>query len=230
MQRCGGRRRAPWVAGVLAAVWTSWAVPAAAHPFGPPPVAEVVAEAHDVTVRWTAAVDDYAALGVAAGVLDDTYGTGVADPAPDDVGDRLGPAARREVEGSADVRQHVTDRVRVVQHGQACPVAAVDVAQLFVRGATVRVTCPEPVETVDVTLMLLSDVHPAYRTVAVAGGPAIPARTMYTADRSTVRWDFGAAGTAAPTTMALLRFGVVGALLAAGVGVLVWRRRGAVPA
>lgn len=225
MQRRGGRPRAPWVAGVLATVWMSWAMPVAAHPFGPPPVAEVVAEAHDVTVRWTAAVDDYAALGVAAGVLDESYGTGVADPAPDDIGERLGPANRREVEGAAEVRQYVTDRVLVVQTGRPCPVATVDVTQLFARGVALRATCPEPVEAVDVTLRLLSDIHPAYRTVATAVGPAVPARTMYTADRSTVRWDFGAASTAAPATMTLLGFGVAGALLAAGLGVLVLRRR-----
>lgn len=166
--------------------------PAAAHPSGPPPVAELTATGHELVIEWSAADDDYAALAVAAGALPPDAAIDRTDLQDGPV--RLPPAQQEAARTSPDLADYVAERVSVEQDGRVCELSEVATAALFTTGLTTRAVCPDPVTSVDVEIGLLTDLDAAYRTVALATGPAMPQKTMYTVDRATLHWDFGASG------------------------------------
>lgn len=204
---------------VVAAV-TVGAAPAVAHPFGPPPVARLSAEGTVVQVRWTAAPDDLLALGYGAGVLHERPAAlDQAEGTPFGGGTDVTAAEAALLTGAPEVASYLGDGVQVRQDGIDCPGEVRDAADLVDAGALLAFTCPAPVRTVDVGVELLTDLHPAYRTMAVS---AEGQRALYTTDDTVESWTFGGASGAGPT----LAVGGVGALLAAvGAATVVRRRR-----
>lgn len=124
---------------------------------------------------------------------------------------------------------YLGSHITVHQDGRACRFGAVDTARLASKGALIHYTCPEPVDTVALTITALTDVNPAYRTISVTkkGGGG-----LHTASDPTLTLALGGAGSAAtastaPTTVwttdleALLDHGVVlplALLISAAVG------------
>lgn len=176
---------------VAVAIAIALAAPARAdaHPFGPPPVARITSEGHELRIAWSAAEDDYAVLGGALGVLTsretyvyDASGASVAGPpATSEQMLRLG--------ASSELEDYVRSHVNVRQAGVRCPVV-VDASRLAAKGADVRATCPSPVGEVDLELTLLQDLDPAFRTVGLVEGSG---RTLFTSAEPVQVLDVGVA-------------------------------------
>ncbi len=128
---------------------------AEAHPFGTPPVARIAADGTTVDVIWSAAADDLTVLG---------------------------EAARAEAMSEA---QYLGAHVKVIQNGVACRLDEANTLRLAGDGARLRYGCPEPVNTVALSITALSNVDSRYRTISVtptgAGGlhtASEPTRTL----------------------------------------------------
>ncbi|WP_406291833.1 hypothetical protein [Embleya sp. NBC_00896] len=117
---------------------------AEAHPFGTPPVVRIAAEGTTVNVIWSAAADDLTVLG---------------------------EAAKAEAVSEA---QYLGAHVKVSQNGVACRLDEANTLRLAGDGARLRYGCPEPVNTVALSITALSNVDSRYRTISVtptgAGG------------------------------------------------------------
>jgi hypothetical protein len=139
-------------------------VPAAAHPFGPPPTAWVTHEGDQVGVVWDAAYDDLLTIGEHLGLLRE----GTSDRFRE-AETQVAPARAEEeaLEGSEALRRYVTERIAVYQDGARCePRMAVD--DLAGQGVRTVHRCPRPVDRVRLEITMLHDVNPAYRTFALA--------------------------------------------------------------
>jgi hypothetical protein len=140
------------------------AVPATAHPFGPPPTAWVTHEGDQVGVVWDAAYDDLLTIGEHLGLLRE----GTADRFRE-AETQVAPARAEEeaLEGSEQLREYVGERIAVYQGGVRCePRMALD--DLVGQGVRTVHRCPHPVEEVRLEITMLHDVNPAYRTFALA--------------------------------------------------------------
>lgn len=217
------------VAGVLAIGGS----PAQAHPFGDPQTVAVEAAGEVVTVEWrVGGLDDLTLLGIELGVLP-----------PDRV--MLDGAIMFEdgdtaaVSESEELRTYLLDRIDVVSDGAACAGDVIEVGDLAEDSARLEFTCAGPVRTASVTARMLTDLHPAYRTLAT--GPD-GQRAVYETGADTHDFvvgdgtvtETGATSAAASTTAqqdvgrsAAAQLGAVGGavLLIVVGGALVLRRR-----
>lgn len=197
---------------------------ARAHPFGPPQTAAVdLAPGLEdtVRVRWrVGGDDDLTLLGVDLGLLP-------AERRMMDGAAFYEPADGLRLAGAPAFEAYLLETVRVSSSGAPCPgaLSPMDAGTDLARtGVTLLFACSGPVTRPEVTLSTLTDMHPAYRTMA--SGPD-GQKAVYTLDTDTHAWSLrGPAATASPVSSAALQLGVVaGGLGLAGLGVLVWRRR-----
>jgi hypothetical protein len=162
------RRTVIIVAACAAAVLVP-SVGASGHPFGPPLTADVVVDDHTVTIRWSAAEDDWVTLARHVGVFDDDPGTVAPDPdatlADAAGGQRSGMERLRD---SSDVPTYLLDQMAVEQDGRDCPGEVTDLDAVLTNGAELQFTCATNVEVVDLEVAALTDVHDAYRTMVTA--------------------------------------------------------------
>ncbi|SDE56564.1 hypothetical protein [Glycomyces harbinensis] len=200
-------------AGLAALVPLGTAAPAAAHPLGDPQTVRLAADGREVTALWSAAPDDLLVLGSVTGALDEqreyVFEMG-ADGEPEPVGDS---DAERLIASGA-VADYLAANITVSQDGTDCP-AQVDLGGLVEDGAELVFTCERTVTAVDVTVTVLTDADPAYRSVAFARA-ADREQMLYTAETPTAAWRFDArteSGTSWPVPVAI---GSVVLLVAAG--------------
>ncbi|QBI19812.1 hypothetical protein ER308_09750 [Egibacter rhizosphaerae] len=163
------RTRRVVVVAVLASLLVlALVAPAAAHPpgSGPPPTAELSADGRAVTLVWRAQDDDVADLLehldlVPEGTSEQYRWWAVGDPLPED----------ERLEASADpvLVEYVHERVALDQDGVGCERTVEPARDVLDGGIEVRFACPEPVDRVELEIVLLHDVDPGYRTVAFAG-------------------------------------------------------------
>ncbi|GAA2584464.1 hypothetical protein GCM10010399_13100 [Dactylosporangium fulvum] len=202
---------------------TAVAAPAAAHPFGDP---QTVAIAFDeqrpevVHVRWrVGGPDDLTLLGVSLGLL---------------------PPDRVKPDGSVDYRYtdpavlasseqfaaYLLRQITVTDGGRPCAGELEPPRALDLKGAIADYACPGPIAVATVTVRMLTDLNPAYRTLATGPGGR---RTVYEADKDTHDWtsvgapagDDAGLGRSAAVQIAT----VVGAVaIAVAAGFLVARR------
>jgi hypothetical protein len=196
--------------------------PAQAHPFGPPQTVSVdTDDAGDVQVRWrVGGTDDLTLLGISLGVipqdrvmLDGAVVFEDGDAATLAAAPELGDYLLRHVEVSSD--------------GTVCTgqVAATDA--LAVDGVELTYDCGDAVAAAAVRVTTLTDLHPAYRTLAT--GPD-GQRAVYDAEQPSHDWTLAeGAPTAQPDDLgasAAVQIGLVlGGLLVVGLAVLAWTRR-----
>ncbi|GAA1543703.1 hypothetical protein [Nocardioides humi] len=156
------------------------------HPFGDPQTLQVGRDGDVVQVVWRAgAADDLTLLGIDLGVLP---------------GDRVradGTIAYefsdgRKVAASAALPGYLLEHIAVVADGVACPGAVSEVGNLVTQGAVLRFTCPTAPAAAELTVSTLTDIDPAYRTLAT--GPD-GQRAVYASSDPTRRWSL-AEGTA----------------------------------
>ena len=209
---------------VLAAALAVWPVlslasaPAAdAHPFGPPQTAEVSADGDRVVVQWRfGATDDISYLAAALGALppERVLLDGV-------VLYKDGDDERLRTDAAFDdyLLQHVT----ATRAGEPCTGEVAGTDDLVDQGVRLGFACAAGSGAVDVTIDLLTDLHPAYRTLATGPGGQ---RAVYAADDPRHAWDLdlAAAGGDDLRTSAVLQLGgvlgglaVLVALVAAGL-------------
>ncbi|MDQ6523348.1 hypothetical protein RB608_07060 [Nocardioides sp. LHD-245] len=217
----------------------------AAHPFGDPQTVEIAADAADpavVHVTWkVGAADDLTLLGIHLGVLPEDRVMLDGAISYDD-----GDAAL--VEQAAEVQAYLLEHVTVSAAGQACTGRVEATGDLIADGADLVFACAEAPRVATVAVSTLTDLHPAYRTLAT--GPD-GQHQVYGADAPSHDWTLGGTGgtgstggtgtgTAGGTTQAqslgtgtsaaLQIGGVLGVvLLVAVAGAVVARRRRRVP-
>ncbi|MEV6985033.1 hypothetical protein AB0M95_27765 [Sphaerisporangium sp. NPDC051017] len=189
------------------------AVPAAAHPFGPPSTARISADGSHVTLSWMAAEDDWVALGQSVGAFE--------DPATGAVSTAL--TGEQKLSRSPAVRDYLLGRITVARNGRPCEARLEELRALLTEGARFGFDCDGPVTEVQVTLAALTDLNENYRTMLTAETPATPARTLFTKATATQRVRFSATAASTPAGVTGTVAGV-GVVLVAGAGVLVARR------
>lgn len=203
---------------VLAAV----ASPAAAHPFGPPPTARITANGDTLTVAWSATPDDAVAIGEELGVMPE----GSTAAYRQDAAAQVAPSAADEAALSASPALHayIAERITAAQDGSPCRPEIPPISDFVHEGVRLLLRCPEPVTTVTLSITMLHDIHPAYRTLATGLG-ASPGQSVFTVEAPTHEWRFLIpAGQRRTSLAAVVGVGAAAGVLAA-VAVLIWRRR-----
>jgi hypothetical protein len=209
----------------LASVPT-WAPTAAyAHPFGEPQSVEVAATPTGVRVVWQATPDDVIALAAHLGVVGGSHivvfedGEYDADQSSESAGIRL-------AEEAPVLADYLDEHIRINTADGPCTGELAPVADVMATGATVDFDCGGPVDEATIAVTTLTDLDPAYRTLAT--GPE-GQRHAYTSDADSFGWSIdGAADPVTPSAgrSAALQLGGMAAgcvLLALVVGVV--RRR-----
>jgi hypothetical protein len=227
---CAGRRilagTAPPLVALVIVVLLGLAlvpIPASAHPFGEPQTVRLSAEGSMVTLRWTAAPDDLILLGGAVGALPSRR-TFVIDTSPGSNPAQVGPSHAEMIESSQKVAAYLADHLRVRQDGRECT-PEMKLEGFVAEGARVVFACPRAVTDVDVEITMLTDLHDAYRTVALGDGTTTPDRALYTLQRPVQTWSFGTAGIRNNRNTGLQSWLAVGAMAAlVMVGAGSWRR------
>ncbi|WP_436697983.1 hypothetical protein [Nocardioides sp. BYT-33-1] len=215
----------------------------AAHPFGDPQTVEIAADPTDpavVHVTWkVGAADDLTLLGIHLGVLPEDRVMLDGAISYDDGDATL-------VEQAPEVREYLLEHVAVSADGRACTGRVEATGDLIADGADLVFACPTPPARATVEVSTLTDLHPAYRTLAT--GPDGQHR-VYSADAPRHDWALGVTSTTGTTggtgdatggtqeqslgtgTSAALQIGgVLGAVLLVVVaGAVVARRRRRVP-
>ena len=192
---------------LVAAVLVALAPPAVAHPLGAPQQLRLHTDGDRVVVEWQAPTDDLTALALHLGLLAETrtyvYEGGALVPAQSDAGDA-------EVLASSEaLRTYLLDRLTVAQNGRVCPGRVTDTSRLSNEGARLTFACPDEIEDVRIEVRTLTDVHPAYRTMASS---ASGERATYSSNDTTHRWALGTSSgeRAAPLVLPLAALLVIG--------------------
>lgn len=205
----------------------------ALHPFGDPQTLSIATDPADpavVLVTWkVGAPDDLTLLGIRLGVLPE-------DRVMLDGAIQYDDTDAAAVAQAPNVEDYLLEHISVQNPG--CQAEVRDVGNLVEEGATVAFTCEKPLAEVALTATTLTDLHPAYRTLAT--GPD-GQRAAYAQDTDTHTWSLEASGAPAgaplPTaagsapppasggTDAALQIGLVLAVVAlvAAAGVVVAR-------
>lgn len=198
------------------------AAPAAAHPFGPPQTAQISGHGQRVEVRWSASGDDLTALGLHLGVLGEertfVYQDGALVPEESDPGDA------ELLAEAPQLVDYLLEHVGVTQGGAACTGEVTDTDDVESAGVGLVFDCAGAVDDVEVTISTLTDVHPAYRTLAT--GPD-GQRAAYTQESPRHGWQLGGDTTeTTPMDGAVVPLAVATVVAAgAGLGWAIARRR-----
>ncbi|GIF59109.1 hypothetical protein [Asanoa iriomotensis] len=195
--------------------------PAGAHPFGDPQTVAITADPgrpEVVRVRWkVGGLDDLTVLGVNLGLLpqDRVLLDGAVFYQPADAA-TIGP--------SKEFAAYLLEQVTVTSDGRACTGTVTPPDDLAKTGAGIDYTCPKAVGVASVAVRTLTDLNPAYRTLATGPGGA---RAVYTDDADTHDWTLsgGAAGQAGRRAAVQIAVVLGGLLLVAAAYVLVRKRK-----
>lgn len=198
------------------------APPASAHPFGPPQTAEVSASGDEVLVQWRfGATDDISYLAAALEALPPERILLDGVVLYEDGDDAL-------LAASDAFEPYVLEHLAVTRGGSACSGTVESAADLASAGVVVGFACPSATGPVSVTVDMLTDLHPAYRTLAT--GPA-GQKAVYAAETPTHDWSLslgaqpaGSLEASAARQMGLVAGGL-GLVFAGGLGVWWVRRR-----
>ncbi|GAA1645434.1 hypothetical protein [Actinoplanes couchii] len=193
--------------------------PASAHPFGDPQT--VVVSLDDqrpdvVRVKWrVGGPDDLTVLGMSLGLIppDRARADGTVDYRYTDPG---------VVGASREFTGYLLDRITVNDGTTPCAGTVEPVLALALKGATADFTCGRPVTEATVAVRMLTDLHPAYRTMATGSNGE---RAVYDRDNDSHVWALTetAGGRDAFLQIAAVLGGIL--LLAAGTWLLRSSRR-----
>ncbi len=201
------------------------AAPAQAHPFGPPQTAEVSAADGRLHVQWRfGASDDVSYLGAALGALPQERVLLDGAVLHEDSDDLL-------LSESAGLPGYVLEHISATRAGDDCAGTVSAGGDLSATGIGVNFDCPGQGGEVEVTITMLTDLHPAF--ITLASGPD-GQRAAYSEDAPSHPWQVGEnlngtqlaerAGLGQGTS-AVLQLGGVLTACAAAIGGLGWLRR-----
>ncbi|WP_097327317.1 hypothetical protein [Paractinoplanes atraurantiacus] len=198
--------------------------PAAAHPFGDPQTVTVAldpARPDVVRIRWkVGGLDDLTLLGVKLGVLpeDRVFLDGAVFYQASDSA-ALGP--------SEQLTAYLLKQISVTRADEACPGTVLAPEDLARNGVTVDYACSAPVGRVAVAVRTLTDLNPAYQSLATGPGGQ---HAVYRDGEDTHDWVLGDVAADGPHLgrSAAVQIGGValGVLLVVIVLVVALRRRG----
>jgi hypothetical protein len=226
MRTARGRRRRRWLLALVIGLCLA-AVPhsAQAHPFGAPLTATISQDETTGTVEvvWApGSPDDITYL--AAGLGLDSMSHATVDDALIYVKDDT-----EKLASSAQLPPYLLKHITVTGGQQPCTASIVSVDHLVANGARLSFDCGPGITRATVRISMLTDLHPAYQTMATGPGGQ---RFVYTSGQAAHDWSLGAAAgdaglgrSAAVQLSAVLGSVVVIGLLAGGAVVLVRRRR-----
>lgn len=197
---------------------------ARAHPFGPPQTVSISrVDSASVRVHWQpGAPDDYTYLAVGLGV------------SPEDLSQQTGGllAVKRDADrltASPLFADYLVEHVAVTDDaGAPCEGVVRPVEHLVGDGVSLDFRCAAPTDAADVRVSLLTDLHPAYRTMATGPGGQ---RFAYSADATDHRWSLVATdappdlGRSAALQLSLVLVGLVALAGATTYAVRRTRRR-----
>ncbi len=236
-----GPRRGPagafalkgFVAAVFALTATATTVfaapaPARAHPFGDPQTVAIALDQNHpeiVRIRWkVGGLDDLTLLGVALGLLPrDRVMLDGAVFFRDSDATAIGP--------SGEFAAYLLKQITVASNRHSCAGSVEPPSDVAKTGVTITYACPGPVGTVTVGVRMLTDLNPAYRTLA--SGPE-GERAVYGSGEYSHDWVLGDApatggdglGRSAGVQIAAVAGGVLAATVAALVLSRLLRRLG----
>lgn len=192
------------VAGILLAATA--AVPASAHPFGAPQTATIAGTTGAPEVTWRfGATDDIAYLAMQVGALPPDRMTldGVVLYEPGD------ETALARSEAYAD---YVLDHIRI----EGCDGSVKAGEDLIADGTTVTFDCPSPASATKIEIDMMTDLHPAYQTLA--SGPN-GQKAAYAGTTRSHGWSLDESRAATTGLSALLQLGgTLGAIALVGAG------------
>lgn len=202
---------------VAAVVLAGGVLPAAAHPFGDPQTVAIAGDGAVVHLRWkVGGLDDLTLLGVALGVLP-------RDRVMMDGAVIYQPADAIAMAPSPKLSEYLLRQITVASRGKECPGSVRPAADLAKVGVSIDYTCPAAVGEVSVTVKTLTDLNPAYKTLAT--GPN-GARAVYGDGNDRHDWTLGAVQESHLGRSAAVQLGAVGgAVLLVVAGVFGARRR-----
>lgn len=220
------RSRSPSVSVAAVAFLASVALPAVAanaHPAGEVPRARLAVEGEVVVLDWIAAPDDAAEVLVAAGIWPEEVATRYLDVAFGIPADPLpGPEEIRAASRDAALPRYLAEHLVLEQGTRTCPGTVHPTEDLLADGVQVSFRCPTPPGQVHLTISLLHDQDPAYRTFSLDGTRRV---AIHTAAEPTQPWDLGDP-TPAPAVLTLLLGAAVGVIVLAGLVLArLWRVR-----
>jgi hypothetical protein len=165
------------------------------HAAGPVPEARLSSRGPVVEVRWSAAPDDTAAIGALTGAFPRSvsyaYLEGTTEGLPS--AEEIAAFSR-----SPELHDYLLRHVAIEQDGVACRGQVEPMEDFIGEGARLLFTCPRPVRQASVTITILHDDDPTYRTFSVDGTEQF---AMHTVAAPTHGWDFTASG--APRSLPL---------------------------
>jgi hypothetical protein len=196
---------------------------ALAHPGGAPPRARLAVDDHEVTVTWIATADDAAEVLVGAGIWPEEVAQRYLDVAFGGPADQL-PTETEIRSASQDpaLSEHLREHIVVAQEGRACPAVVHPTEDLLTDGFRMSFRCPRRPAQVALTVSLLHDRDPSYRSFSLDGTRRV---AIHTIDEPTHVWDLA---TDDPTTRiaVVLLSAIAGAVGLGGVALHhLWRRR-----
>jgi hypothetical protein len=176
------------------------------HAAGPVPEARLSSRGPVVEVRWSAAPDDTAAIGAIIGAFPRSVSYAYLEGATEGL-----PSAREiaAFSGSPELRDYLLQHVAIEQDGTPCRGQVEPTEDFIGEGARLLFSCPRPVEQASVTVTILHDDDPTYRTFSVDGTEQF---AMHTIAAPTHEWDFTASGGARSLPLSFL----IGAILLVG--------------
>lgn len=212
------------LAGVVALVASGFvqAAPAQAHPFGDPQTVAIALDRDHpqvVRVRWkVGGLDDLTLLGIALGLLPQ-------DRVMLDGAVFFQDSDAAAISASGKFSEYLVKQITVDSGGQACAGSVEPPSDLAKTGVAIDYTCPGSVGAATVTVRMLTDLNPAYRTLAT--GPNGD-RAVYASDQNSHEWVLGSAvatgSTPAGRSAVVQIAAVVGGVLLVAVAVLGFRR------
>ncbi|MFC5265543.1 hypothetical protein ACFPJ1_25825 [Kribbella qitaiheensis] len=172
------------------------AAPAQAHPFGDPQTVAIALDREHpqvVQVRWkVGGLDDLTLLGVALGLVPQ-------DRVMLDGAVFFQDSDAAAISASGKFNEYLLKQITVDSGGQACAGSVQPPSDLAKTGVAIEYTCPETVGAASVTVRMLTDLNPAYRTLAT--GPN-GERAVYAADQVSHDWVLDSTQATASTTHA----------------------------
>jgi hypothetical protein len=201
-----------------------------AHPFGDPQTAVVSATPDGVRVVWNATPDDLAVLAGWIGAADGSGSIMVFEDgefAPEESTTLPGVQLAR----APQLADYLLERITVSAAGASCAGALLPVEDVETTGATLDFDCGGPVGSAEIRVATLTDIDPAYRTLAT--GPS-GQRHPYAEATGAIGWTLPTNAATAPASpagdrarSAVVQLGGVGfgVTLLAGLGLVLASRR-----
>ncbi|GGO70858.1 hypothetical protein [Nocardioides deserti] len=203
-------------------VGTPVTTPAEAHPFGDPQTVEVSrddSDPHRVLVRWNVGMtDDLSVLAIGLGLVPEERvmldGAIIFEDSDAAV-----------LQASARFDAYLLERILVHSDERGCTGEILRKDEVADQGVLIGYSCADPVTSAEVEVTMLTDLHPAYRTLATG---LRGQRAVYDSENPVHEWTFAATAEEAATgrSAAVQMGAVVGGIgLVAGLAQL-HRRRG----